>query len=293
MRISAWLAAAILLSPLSAFAADAAKQPETPGPIKTLVRQGAELRYLGNDQGMDGWLTIKDGAEQYFYVTPDGQAIVMGVLFNNKGDIVTARQIDALRKKEPGIDNLTNPTATVPDQTAAMTQTTTAAPKEEAAKTPAKSSDKAQQLFAAVEGANWITLGQKNAPAIYSFIDPQCPHCHAMIDDFRSSGLMDQGLVSLRLIPVGLMNDTSLKQAANLLASNNPAADLYKHLGGDETALMQNSDPNTQGVQKNIALFQEWKLDVTPFSVYKDISGTIRIIRGRPENLAELVGTLK
>jgi hypothetical protein len=56
---------------------------------------------------------------------------------------------------------------------------------------------------------------------------------------------------------------------------------------------MQNSDPNTQGVQKNIALFQEWKLDVTPFSVYKDKSGTIRIIRGRPENLAELVGTLK
>ena len=87
--------------------AHAEEEPRLPSPIQTLVAEGAQIRYLGRDLGMDGWVVIKNGQEQYFYVTPDQQAIVSGVLFNNKGDAVTLQQINSLRKKEgPAIDRL-------------------------------------------------------------------------------------------------------------------------------------------------------------------------------------------
>jgi hypothetical protein len=86
-------------SSLPAFAQEKVVPP-LPAPLKTMVEEGAQIRYLGNDLGLDGWVTIKNAQEQYFYVTPDQQGLVMGVLFNSKGDTVTLRQINQLRKAE-------------------------------------------------------------------------------------------------------------------------------------------------------------------------------------------------
>ncbi len=271
------LAVLFMFSPLQARAAD----PELPELLKSLQKQGVTFRYLGGDNSMNGWVGFKDGQEQYFYVTPDRQGIVSGQLLNNKGDQVTLRQISQLREKDPNVDKLAIP--------ALAKDAEVAAPANETKNAPSKS----QQFYAEAEASSWIALGQKEAPAIYTFIDPQCPHCHDMIEDFRKSGLLDKGQVQLRLIPVGLMNEQSLKQAANLLTSKNAAADLYKHLDGDKNILLTDKDPNTQSVQRNMVLMQSWKLDVTPFSVYKNKAGEIKILRGRPSDLNALISDLK
>ncbi len=281
MRFFAILIAAFIMFTSGAFAAD----PPMPAPLQTLAKEGAAIRYLGKENGLDGWVTIKNGQEQFFYVTEDQQAIVMGVLFNNKGDIVTMRQVQALRKNDPAIDAIANKLETPPT---AESSAATVAPQE----TPAPVAGKAAQLFTAVENSNWVALGQKTAPVIYSFIDPQCPHCHDMIQDIRKSGDLEKGLIQLRLVPVGLMNEKSLKQAANLLAATNAQDALYKHLDGDPNALLGNDDPNTQGIQRNMVLMQDWKLDVTPFSIYKNKKGEIKILRGRPNDLKTLIADL-
>jgi len=289
------IALVIMMATIPALAEDA-KTPPLPDPLQNMVAQGAQIRYLGREYGLDGWVTIQNGEEQYFYVTADGQALLLGILFNNKGDAVTLRQINALREKEgPAIDRLAGYT---PPPKKEISSTETAAPlipdmsdPQSVIKSAVKS--KAEQLYDAVETSNWVALGAKDAPAIYTFIDPECPHCHDLVEDFRKSGLIEKGLVQIRLIPVGVLSEKSLHEAAYLLASPDPQKDFYNHLDGKPDALLVDRSANTQGVQRNMQVMQDWKLDATPFSVYKDMSGSIKILQGRPANVKELIVQLR
>jgi thiol:disulfide interchange protein DsbG len=286
---------------VSAFADNA--QPDVPLPIQNLVASGAQLRYLGQDYGLNGWLVLKNGQEQYFYSTPDGQAVMMGILFNNKGDTVTLKQINELRKKEgPAIDKLAGFDAAplppqskdAPDASSAVEPSTVSQDftnPEALLKSAVKS--KSEQLFDGVESANWIKLGSDKAPVIYTFIDPECPHCHDLIQNIRKSGYLEQGLLQLRLIPVGVLTENSLTEAAYLLASPDPQKELFRHLDGDKTALLADKTVNTQGVQRNIKLMQDWKLDVTPFSVYRGRDGKVKVLQGVPEDIKRIITELR
>jgi thiol:disulfide interchange protein DsbG len=258
----------------------AQEAPPVPAPIQALEQDGAVVKYLGQEQGLQGWVTFKDGQEQYFYVTPDGQSIVMGILFNNRGDAVTLRQVAQLREREgAAIDKLAGVSKSVPQTVS------------QSANAPAKStsSSRAEQFFADVQKAAFLKLGDDSAPKLYSFIDPQCTHCHDLINDVRQSGLLQDKKIQLRLIPVGLMNETSLREAANMLSGKITAQDVFAHIDGNKNALLKDQNPNTQAVQKNMALMQEWKMDVTPFSVYRAANGEVKILRGTPEDIKTLV----
>lgn len=284
---------AALSSSVLAGSTPAKNQPPLPTPLQNLVAEGAQIRYLGRENGLDGWLTLKDGQQQYFYVTQDQQAIVMGVLFNNKGDVITLRQVNELRQKEgPAIDKL----AGFPDPLTAQNENAAPAPAPEMtqeALMEVATKSKSEQLYEAVAAANFISLGKTDAPAIYSFIDPECPHCHDFIQDVRKSGYLEQGLVQLRLIPVGLISENSLLEAAYLLAASKPQDLLYQHLDGKPNVLLVDPNVNTQGVQRNMTLMQDWKVDVTPFSIYKDVHGKVKILRGRPNDLKKVVAELR
>ena len=89
------------------------------------------------------------------------------------------------------------------------------------------------------------------------------------------------------------MSNNSLTKASFLLADPNAEELLYKHLDGDKKALLADKNVNTQGVQRNMSLMQDWKLDVTPFSVYRDVAGKVKILKGRPDDLKKLVTELR
>ncbi len=276
----------------------AENDPPLPAPIQALVADGAQVRYLGDDLGMNGWITMKGGQEQYFYATPDGRAIVSGILFNSKGDAVTLQQINALRKNEGDpIDRLAgfSPTddkkdAFTPDAGASQTVPDF---KDPAALLKMATKSKGEQLYEGITAANWVSIGNKDAPALYTFVDPECPHCHDLIQDIRKSGFLENGSLQLRVVPVGVLSETSLKEAAYLLASSSPQQDLFRHLDGDAKALMTNPNANTQGVERNMKLMQDWNLEVTPFSVYKDKNGKVKILQGRPDNLKKIITELR
>lgn len=275
--------------------------PPLPAPLETMVAQGAQIRYLGRQFALDGWVTIKDGQEQYFYVTADGQALLMGILFNNKGDVVTLQQINALRDKEgPALDRLAGYAVPPPGEKAASSQNsanmtggaeTVGTNPQDILKNAAKS--KAEQFYLAAESANWVEIGQKSAPLVYMFMDTECAHCHDFLNDFRKSGYIDKGMVRLRLIPVGVINEKSAPEAAMLLASPDPQKALYDHLDGNPTALSATAQTNIQGVDRNLAILQDWKIDSTPLSVYKDMNGKIKILQGRPKDIKNLVAELR
>ncbi len=250
--------------------------PPLPAPIQNLVDEGAQIRYLGKDHGLDSWLTIKNGVEQYFYVMPDQSAFVMGVLFDKSGKLVTVRQVDRLRSQG---DTLLDSLAELPIEE--NTQ------KNEAFEFKSPS----EQLFADVEASNWVPLGQAGAPVIYSFIDPQCPHCHSFVNDLLAAKLLENGKVQLRLIPVGFKEETRA-QAAFLIATPDPEGSWMRHMAGDTTALPARKDLNQQGVQRNLAIMQSWKFNVTPMVVYRAGDGSVKIVRGKPKDLDALVADI-
>jgi thiol:disulfide interchange protein DsbG len=251
--------------------------PQLPDPIQNLVTEGAQIRYLGKDNGLDAWLTVKNGTEQYFYVLPDRSAFVMGVMFDKTGKLVTVNQVKRLQSQG---DTLLDSLAEFP----------TTADKEAKSdafqfKTPS------EQLYADLQGSNWVALGKPEAPVMYAFIDPQCPHCHSFINALRKAKYFENGELQLRLVPVGFKDETRA-QAAFLIASPNPQERWFAHMDGDKDALPAKAEINQQGVQRNMAIMQSWKFDVTPMIAYRAKDQTIKLVRGTPSDIKAVISDL-
>jgi thiol:disulfide interchange protein DsbG len=277
------LAVLMVLLPFAAFAEDAnPTNPPLPDTLQTLAAKGAQIRYLGREKGLDGWIAVQNGQEQYFYATPDREAIIMGLLFDKSGKMITIRQIQNLQKgHDPTIESLLTEDPAKKDDSLAKLQQDLS----KQAQIP-----ESQKLFNDVEKSNWIVLGDEKAPVIYAFLDPQCPHCQAFMADVRKD-FIDAGQLQVRMIPVGFRDETK-EQAAFLLAAQNPKDLWYRHLDGDTKALPATGDINKQAVEANVSVMQTWKLDATPIIVYKSAKGEIKIVRGRPKNPGDILNDL-
>jgi thiol:disulfide interchange protein DsbG len=254
--------------------------PSLPAPIQNLVDEGAQIRYLGRDYGLDSWLTIKNGQEQYFYVMPDQQAFLMGVLFDNKGKLVTVDQVQRLRAQ--GNPELLD--------TLADDGLSRFGEEEGPGSASFEFKSPSERLYYDVENSNWVGIGTPGAPVIYAFIDPQCPHCHAFMEDLRTD-YIEKGRVQVRLIPVGFSDETRA-QSAFLIATPNPQQRWFAHMGGDETALPAKSQLSQQGVQRNLAIMQSWKFNATPMVIYRGKDNTVKIVQGRPKDLPAMVADI-
>ena len=271
------LAAVVMFAAISAHAQENTALPEMPDPLKELANQGAQVRFLGRDYGLDAWITIKNGQEQYFYVLPDKSAFMMGVLFDNKGKLVTVQQVQKLQSQgDTVLDQLADGFGNVGEP----------AKKEQSKEFETTS----ERLFNDIENSNWLPLGQPGAPVAYAFIDPQCPHCHDFISDLRKDYL-EKGKVQLRIIPIGFTEET-VAQSAYLLAAPNPQERWYKHMDGDKTALPAKSEISQQGVQRNLAIMQSWKFDVTPLIVYRGKDQSVKIVKGQPKDIPAVISDL-
>lgn len=279
----------LMLALLTAAIAPAAAQtradsiPEIPEALQALSERGAQMRYLGREHGMDGWIAIFQGQEQYYYITQDGKAFVTGLMFGSDGRPITIEQVQELQAQGGQVLDLLAEGA-AQDEPASAAKAPGSVLDSAAMQTPA------ERMFADVENSNTIRLGREGAPLIYSFVDPQCPHCHEFINDLRKD-YIEKGLVQVRIIPVGFA-EGSLAQAAVLLAAPNAEDLFYRHLDGDKDALPAKSDISTQAIQKNMALMQAWKFNVTPLTVYRSGSGEIKIVRGVAKDIPALLADL-
>ena len=283
MRFFAFLAA-LMISASPAFAQTKPAVPEIPEALAALSERGAQMRYLGNEHGMDGWIAMYQGQEQYYYITADGKAFVTGLMFGSDGRPVTIEQVRALQSQGGEFLDL------LADDSTAKTPSLADVKAQNSIVDSGKMSSPAERMFADVERANSIRLGSAAAPVIYSFIDPQCPHCHEFIKKVRGPYL-EKGVVQIKLIPVGFIKG-SPEQAALLLASPDAEARFYKHMDGDKGAIPTKEGVSTQAVQKNMAVMQAWKFDVTPLTVYRSRGGEVKIVRGVPKDLPGLIADL-
>jgi protein-disulfide isomerase len=269
--------------------------PDPPEALEKMVEQGNQIFYLGEFEGMKGWALIRQGKPEFFYQNREGTALIMGLMFNQDGEMVTMGQLRALYQEVgddmyaatggsisnlPPLNEKTSIADTVAPQNQTTTTTTTTTSSQrpvvtEADLTPAK------RMFADLLTSNWVTLNPNGQYDIFAFIDPDCPHCKSFLRD--AEPFMTNDGLRLRVIPIG-MSDSALKKAALLLASANPEERLMAYAKGDQTQLNAPDNINTAGVESNVTMMFKHGFDVTPIIVYRTNKGEIRMIRGKPSD---------
>jgi protein-disulfide isomerase len=263
-------------------------EPEMPAPLAAAVEDGVQAIYLGEFEGLFGWALIRQGRPEYYYATADNSAIIMGILFDGEGEMITSGQLAQLKANKGddmfaltgGIDEVnTTPTSNAP----AQPRTRTPAQEIDGFATSITSEPltPAQEMFVDIQAANWMTWGPNGTYEIFAFLDPDCPHCQRFAADAKP--LIDNGTLKVRALPMGL-NPLAEQKAALMLAGSNPLDRFLRYADGDTDALNPPASINVSAVQKNRELMNEWGFDVTPVIVYRTGKGEIRIIRGRPQS---------
>lgn len=162
---------------------------------------------------------------------------------------------------------------------------------ESIAATAQKTSASAHQLapdkmLRAAKDATWIAEG--NGPRlVYIFFDPECPYCHKLYQETRSS--IGRDGLQLRWIPVGILMPSSAGKAAAILDAKDPLAAFHKNedefgpapkFGGIAETIP--SAPSTKRLQQNAQLFKQTGMPGVPVMMFREASGKVRIVDGAP-----------
>ncbi|MBI1326442.1 MAG: hypothetical protein GC136_02250 [Alphaproteobacteria bacterium] len=273
LRIALFLIIFSLLPFAAVFAATAEQIPSAapvpPAELEALKSKGAELQYLGEDRGVDGWIVLMPIAKK--------EAAPAAKADNTNND-------DAIKALQESLNQISDgqaPTTETPT-TLALPEVPTA--KAETRKPPSAA---ALKLWSGVEKTNWVQWGNSDAPYIYALIDPFCPFSQKFMQDVQTKNWISGNRVQVRLIPVGyvkkesldvaatLLNTTDVNSWANRMAAGTPA--------GDKSQKVEKSA--RKKVEKNFDTVAGFHFDATPFIVYKTGGGEIKIIRGKPDTL--------
>ncbi len=239
--------------------------------LRTFEEKGGIVDYLGRSHGLDGWIIRgPEGSAQYVYTNKEG-ATLIGMLFSSDAKMVTKTQVQAYVARLNGsqaamqgedISNLSN----------------------------------AEKVYADIEmRSNWIQLGKKEAPYIYTFVNPHCDHCHDFLNKVMPH--IKSGKLSVRLIPYGSQPENKL--GAQILLSEEKPLDAIMSLLKGENKLGEDqkgkikADAETNVLLNNF-FAQELVPKAPPFTIYRKVTdGTLSVISGIPKNLISLLVDLE
>ena len=186
-----------------------------------LASGGAALSDIGLDHGVRGLIGRTPTQFQAYYVTPDGRAVLTGILWD-LAEADPARRNVTLRQTRsiPGVV----PTVAIGTQAAATLQRQ-GRPAVEAGRPPQPSQGgQVVDGLSLLAGAHVGLVGQAGAPVVHMIFDPLCPYSVRAMDELRSA--IAAGQLQIALLPVAGLdahNGGQSKLAALSLLSVEPA----------------------------------------------------------------------
>jgi thiol:disulfide interchange protein DsbG len=268
--------------------------PGTNPVLASIISMGAKLYYIGSYAGLDGWFIVKDGQVQIAYALKDGKSIVVGALFGENGDNMTSKQVQELLDKNPELSATLN--KSMAEKSAIGPAMSTLVPNGVNV-AAASTMSPGEKLLQDLEKSYGVNLGTNTAaPQIQMIMDPNCPHCQATWRRLRD--LVKANKLQIRLVPIGAENSDNERAAGQLLKSTDPLNAWDKYVGdkpgaGDKSQLAGTApDEQVAWVRANFALVAMWKIQITPYLVYRDKDGKVKIIQGEVENTAALLSDL-
>ena len=239
----------------------------TPAQLAAAAAKGNVLT-LPSQHGLDS-LFVRSGAQfQVFYVTPDKQRVIPGVLWDSAGKDLTRDQVANV----PGAI----PTVTVGDVPGG--------------KAGAASGPGAAAL-PFVQKASSGTVGPASAPHLWMVIDPQCIYsvrAYQMLHPFVAAGKLQ-----LSIIPISVLDDEDNGQStrsALALLSKSPDQLVSAWQAGSV------NDPPVpaaaERLQANRAIAQAIGLQGTPTLVWRKQDGSEGRIDGVPTSIDALIASI-
>ncbi|MDR3423841.1 MAG: thioredoxin fold domain-containing protein [Alphaproteobacteria bacterium] len=279
-RLLLVVALSALFSGASFAAAPAQPNPAANPTLASLQKAGAKFFYLGSRFGLDGWFIVQDGRVQMLYATPDNKAALIGAIFGEGGENITAEQVNALMQSNKEVANLID---AAQKEQANITQAGSAAattPIDPGA-IPSVALSPGERLMHELEAASTVLIGQESTPEILMVMDPLCPYCQATWKALHEA--VAKGKVHLRLIPAARKHENE-RASAILLGVSDPLNAWDKYMAGDKAQLAGTpSEAALASVQANTSLIESWKITKLPFLVYRAQDGKVKVIKGEPK----------
>ena len=233
--------------------------------LKQYEDAGGTVDFIGSAHGLDGWVVrdSKGDVKMTVYTTQDG-AMVSGLMFSAEGANESAKQLEAYHQRITG--------------------------SQAAVSGAEKSSSKSEKLYAEVEKAGWVGLGNSTAPYLYIFMNVNCDHCQDFWKDLEST--VNEGKLQVRLVPYGEILPENRDGGAALLSIDEPLQAWAAYVSGDKSALSKDKakDEGFKKLDANTAMVKRWKLGGPPFTLYRrPADGILTAIAGRPDNVMLLL----
>jgi thiol:disulfide interchange protein DsbG len=277
--------------------------PKTPPMLQHLIDSGVRLTYLGNAGGLESYLgESASGMSQTFYLAPDGNHVVAGLLFRDNGVNVTGVQIAEMRDRFNAAEKraqrlgedvgaATPLSVPEPKVTTNLAQISADEIAQGVARTPSADeylSDRPLDDFRpALEDTSWFEIGDENAPKLYYVADPQCPFCHRMWQELRPMIMARE--ISVRVILIAGLKGSEAK-TISLLSREDPGRDFLTGEGSTRTMPVAPPPPASSAgfknayryLESNMRFIEEYAISSTPHMFYFDPEGDLYESKGIP-----------
>lgn len=233
-------------------AAAYAQSADNPLPpiMQAIVDNGSTVQQLPTVHGMEGFLVTKGDNRQTMYVTPDGNALIAGIMFDRQLKSITTAQLrSVLPVAERGMTSF-------------------------------------DELYNTTTG---FLLGMKDEPDLAIFADPLCPQCARFWRAAAGPIARGELTVYVIPIGV-INTSTALDTAAKLMATDEPAVSwlnftrtqvLPEHNSSYEDWLTI--------IRQNNYSFFDYGFNVTPAFGLPNQDGSLRLQNGVPAGMIELL----
>lgn len=262
-------------------------QPDTQSmpALKPFRDRGATFHYMGRTAELDGWfMTMPDNFVQIAYTSIDGSKLIIGFIMDQTGKNVTEQQMVNLRERDPTVNKMF--TDKVEDAKSRLAKDRGF----QELMTNLNMNKPGDKLYAEITQAPSVEVGKEGAPLLMMVMDPQCPFCKQAWKKLDKEFVSD-GKLLVRLIPVAILGDDSMRMAELLLDKDGKEKwDAFAKSDFDKSKLSGTaSEEAKRRYAVNAALYNRWKLKGTPFFAYRAKDGSIKVLNELPKDWDKLV----
>jgi thiol:disulfide interchange protein DsbG len=239
--------------------------------LKRIASNGATLFQLPAEHGVRSIFALSGNAFQVFYLTPDGQAAIGGVMWDDTGHDITRDQAAPI----PG----TIPTVRIGVDAATTNQNV------------APAGGSAQSALSVVAHTTFGTIGSASAPRLWIFIDPICTFSIRAMQELWP--YVTSGRVQLAVIPLAILDyedqGRSTPEAEIMVSEpSDKMVDAWREqlLGGTP------SSSAASALHANLAAAAVIQLQGTPTFIWRKLDGSLGRSDGIPDDLDAAIASI-
>lgn len=194
--------------------------------------------------------------KRLFYVTPDGNSLIVGMLFDAAGNNVTSADMNKAGVSDVGGAKVMG-------------------------------DNQLQALWDRAEKRRWVQEG-KSGKIIYVMFDPNCPYCHRLWGTLRAG--VQSGKIQVRWLPVAILKDTSKGLGAAIYSASNSSEAMSKMVNHQLQPVSVNAQDN-RDMALNLLLLRDTGYTGVPALMFKRGNRIVSMM-GAPDDL-EIAALLK